>query len=64
MDFTQLEEVLKKEPNYRLKQAKEALFKDLIDDWSKAMTLPLVLREKLNREFPLRLESKIFISEG
>lgn len=64
MEFPQLEEVLKKEPNYRLKQVIEALFKDLIDDWSKTTTLPLVLREKLNREFPLRLESKIFLSRG
>ena len=63
MELPQLEKVLKKEPNYRLKQAKEAFFKDLIDDWSKATTLPVNLREELNREFPLSFGNEVFISK-
>ena len=45
MNLTQLTKALKGEPSFRLKQAKEVVFRDLIDNWSKA-TLSLYLYEK------------------
>jgi 23S rRNA (adenine2503-C2)-methyltransferase len=63
MLFVQLEKALEGEPNYRLRQAKKAIFIDLIDDWSKAMTLPLSLRRKLNEKLSLQFENEILISK-
>jgi len=63
MDLTRLEKVLKGEPKYRLKQAKRALFLDLIEDWSEAMALPLQLREKLNEKCPITINAKTFVSK-
>ena len=63
MDFTQLIETLKKEPAYRLKQVKKAVFQDLITDWDKVTTLPLNLREILNREGPLSIKGELFFSK-
>ncbi len=54
-----LEEVLKSEPKYRLKQAKEAVFKDLIEDWSFATYLPPKLRDRLNKECPLGVKGEV-----
>ncbi len=63
MDMTRLEEILKKEPNYRLRQAKQALFRDLIEDWSLASVLPKILREELNEKCPIKINAQAFISE-
>lgn len=60
MNLTQIETVLEKEPAYRLRQVKKAVFQDLIDDWNKATTLPLNLREILNRESPLSIKGELF----
>ena len=49
MDLTKLSKVLEKEPTYRLKQSKKAVFQDLIEDWNLATNLPLYLRETLNK---------------
>lgn len=57
MNFSNLEKILSTEPSYRLKQARNLIFKDMIDDWSKASTLPLPLRERLAKEFPLGIEA-------
>lgn len=62
MRFSSLEQVLKNEAPYRLQQAKLALFRELIEDWSCATNLPLSLRKKLNRHFPLKIQAKIFPS--
>jgi len=64
MDLSQLETILKKEPKYRLKQIKKALFQDLIKDWSQATSLPLILREKLKKSCPIEIRAKIFVSEN
>jgi 23S rRNA (adenine2503-C2)-methyltransferase len=58
-----LENILRTEPAYRLKQAKQLIFKDLIDDWQKAIVFPLVLREKLNKEFPLSIDGQKSVSK-
>ncbi len=63
MNLTKLDDVLKNEPAYRRKQAKEAVFKDLIDDWQKAAALPLVLRQKLNKDCPLSISGQTFVSK-
>lgn len=53
MNLLNLKKLLSAEPAFRLQQAKQAVFVDLIDDWSQATTLPPELREKLNKECPL-----------
>jgi 23S rRNA (adenine2503-C2)-methyltransferase len=63
MNLTQLNETLKGEPAYRLKQAKKAVLKDLIDNWNKATTLPLNLRKLLNKESPLSINGELFFSK-
>lgn len=57
------EEVLKNQPPYRSQQVKQALFKDLVENWSQAIFLPLALREKLNKEYPIPIQAKAFISQ-
>ena len=63
MNLTQLDETLKGEPAYRLKQVKKAVFQDLIDDWNKITTLPLSLRKILNKENPLSINGELFFSK-
>jgi 23S rRNA (adenine2503-C2)-methyltransferase len=63
MDFLRLEEILKEEPGFRLKQAKEMILGKLISDWNEATNFPLALREKLNKEFSLKIKAEIFVSQ-
>lgn len=58
-----LNKILEKEPSYRQKQVKSALFCDLIGDWKDATNLPLALRERLNREFPIQISGEVLSSE-
>ena len=51
------------EPAYRLKQAKSALFRTLIESWKEADNLPLALRQRLENEFPMGIKAKTFISK-
>ena len=62
MDLALLKKILVKEPSFRLKQAKKAIFRDLIEDWSEITTFPLSLREKLKEKYPLRIQAKTFTS--
>ncbi|MDP3996030.1 MAG: 23S rRNA (adenine(2503)-C(2))-methyltransferase RlmN [bacterium] len=48
------EEILKKESSFRLKQAKKAVFQDLIENWDKVTTLPQNLRQKLQENCPIQ----------
>lgn len=57
MDFKKIEEILKNEPAFRLKQIKKALFQNLIENWSDITTLPKNLRQKLENCCPIS-ESK------
>ena len=59
MDINNLENILKDQPAYRVKQAYEAVFKLLIDDWSQAQGLPLPLRDRLSEACPLTIDAKI-----
>jgi len=63
MDLIQFQKLFKKEPRYRLEQAKKALFQNLIQNWQTAKTLPLSLREKLNKECPIEISAKTFVSK-
>lgn len=58
-DFQRIEEILKDEPKYRIKQVKQSLFVDLIDDWAGATTLPAKLRERLGAEALLKIEAEV-----
>jgi 23S rRNA (adenine2503-C2)-methyltransferase len=60
MDLTRLEEILKSQPAYRLKQANEAIFVRLADSWNQVSNLPKDLREVLEKDCPLNIEAKIF----
>jgi len=63
MDLIQFQRLFDKEPKYRLKQAKKALFYDLIKNWQEALVLPLSLREELNKECLIEISAKTFISK-
>jgi 23S rRNA (adenine2503-C2)-methyltransferase len=63
MELKKLEEVLKGQLGFRLKQCYQAVFTDLIDDWKKNTTLPSALRERLNEECPLELKAVVFGSK-
>ena len=60
MDITRLENILGGEPKYRLKQAREAVFKNFISDWLEATFFTKELREKLNKSGKLSMD----ISQG
>lgn len=55
--------VLADEPSFRLRQAKEAVFKKFISNWNEATFLPLELREKLNQECPLEIKAETLVSK-
>ena len=58
-----MEKVLEKEPKYRLAQAREAVFKNLISDWSEATFFSKELRDKLNKECPLEIKADVLVSK-
>ncbi|MDP1538807.1 MAG: 23S rRNA (adenine(2503)-C(2))-methyltransferase RlmN [bacterium] len=53
MNFQKIEKILEKEPSFRIKQVKKAIFQDLIGDWNEITTLPQNLRQKLSKKFPI-----------
>jgi len=53
MDIQKITEILEKEPAFRLKQIKKAVFGDLIENWAEATTLSLDLRQKLESISPI-----------
>jgi len=57
------ESALKNEPKFRLKQVKQAVFCDLIENWNEAQSLPKELREKLQENIPLDIKSEISVSD-
>jgi 23S rRNA (adenine2503-C2)-methyltransferase len=54
MNLVKIAEVLEKEPIFRLKQVKKAIFFDLIKNWDEAFTLPQNLRQQLSESCPLQ----------
>jgi 23S rRNA (adenine2503-C2)-methyltransferase len=63
MNLDNLEKILADEPAYRAKQAREAVFVKLIENWNEATNLPSLLREKLNNECPLQINFTKFVSD-
>jgi 23S rRNA (adenine2503-C2)-methyltransferase len=63
MDISKLEKILENEPKYRLKQAKEAVFKNFISDWSEATFFAKDLRDRLNKECPLLIKADVLVSK-
>jgi 23S rRNA (adenine2503-C2)-methyltransferase len=63
MDLMPFQKLFDKEPGYRLKQAKKALFHDLIQSWQEAMTLPLSLREELDKKWPIGISAEMSASK-
>jgi len=63
MDISNLEKVLEGEPKYRLKQAKESIYKNLISDWSEATFFTKELRDKLNKACPLEIKADVLVSK-
>ena len=53
MDIKKIEKVLEKEPAFRLKQVKKAIFGDLVGGWNEVTTLSQALRQKLAESCPL-----------
>lgn len=62
MDLDKLKEVLQTEPAYRAKQVKQVIFRDLIENWDEAITLPKELREKLKSECGLEIENELKVA--
>lgn len=62
MNLKKLENILSQEPKFRLKQAKQAIFVDLIDNWDQATNFSLALREKLAEDCPLEIVAEILKS--
>ena len=60
MNLDKLEKIFESEKPFRLKQVKQAIFRDLIEGWDEATTLPLTLREQLKKEVPLEIRAEIF----
>lgn len=63
MDLSNLEKILELEPKYRVKQAKEAVFKNFISDWSEATFFSKELRDKLTKECPLEIKADVLVSK-
>ncbi len=59
MDISLLHSALKEEKKFRHVQADQAIFVDLIDDWSQASVFPGTLRERLNQDCPLEIKAEI-----
>jgi len=53
MELKKIEEILKGEPDFRLKQVKRAIFVDLIENWEEATILPQNLRQRLSEISPI-----------
>jgi len=62
MNLEKLEKIFQSEKPFRLKQARQAIFRDLIESWDEATTLPLALREQLKKEVPLEIKAELSIS--
>jgi len=63
MDLNSLVKVLESEPKYRLRQANEAVMKNFISDWRDCTFFTKDLREKLNKECPLKIEADVLVSK-
>lgn len=63
MTNLKLEEILKDEPKYRIAQVQKLISSDFIKSWQEATVLPKILRNKLDRDFPLEIKAKLLHSK-
>lgn len=63
LDIKELEKALASKPAYRLRQAKQALFQDLIADWQQATALPAAMRTELAEACPLAIPHQLSTSD-
>ena len=63
MNLEKLNEVIINEPSYKLKQIKQALFSDMIENWDQALTLSKKLRSELKERMPISIEGESFFAE-
>ncbi|MCL4378765.1 MAG: 23S rRNA (adenine(2503)-C(2))-methyltransferase RlmN [Actinobacteria bacterium] len=59
LNIENLKKIIKDEKAYRLMQLEQAIYRDLIEDWQNATSLPVSLREQLKKDFPLTLEATL-----
>jgi 23S rRNA (adenine2503-C2)-methyltransferase len=64
MDLDKLKEVLKDEPKYRLKEARDFVFVKFIDNWNQATSFSKNLRDKLNKECSLEIKADVLVSKN
>ncbi|MDD5659237.1 MAG: 23S rRNA (adenine(2503)-C(2))-methyltransferase RlmN [Actinomycetota bacterium] len=62
MNWTKLEELIKNEPGFRIRQIERALFKNFYDNWNDLNDLPVKLRNLLADEIDLSINGQIFKS--
>ena len=60
MNLDIINEILKDQPRYRYDQINEAIYKNLISDWTEAKNLPKDITKQLNEFCPLNIKSKLF----
>ena len=58
MNLDKLQDILAKEPAFRLKQINKLLYQDLISSWQEASVLPKDLRSTLEEFCPLDIQAK------
>lgn len=58
MDLSSLSKILADQPAYRYRQVREAVFKQLINNWDEARNLPKELREELIADCPLEIKAE------
>jgi len=63
MNIDKIKTALTEQPKFRFKQAYKAVFEDLIEDWNDNTTLPIAMRETLNKECSLEINAEIFGSK-
>lgn len=63
MNLDKLYTILETQPKFRIKQCKEAIFEQLVDNWDDVFNLPKKLRDQLNEECSLAIDGQVFASE-
>lgn len=64
MNISDIKEIIKNEPKYRLNQIRKSIFVDLIDDWDMMTGIPKILRKKLKEKVILSIESEVFADKN
>lgn len=60
MDFSIISKILSGQPAYRHQQVYQAVYKQLINNWSEAKNLPENLRVELEKNQPLEIKYKLY----